>query len=155
MKQDINLFEGAKFGDWYMTSEGYKVRYVGNLGNPDIAIVIVPATSCEKHVAVNGNLFCGSCLSENQFIIGRCEADIDEDIPSYTKWNSMDKEPLMCGIILYSKRENKIYDGSYIGGGRFAVNNLTVDKSNFDCWIQRETFFNESGLIRFLDDVKI
>ena len=66
----------------------------------------------------------------------------------------MDKEPLMCGIILYSKRENKIYDGSYIGGGRFAVNNLTVDKSNFDCWIQRETFFNESGLIRFLDDVK-
>ena len=67
----------------------------------------------------------------------------------------MDKEPLMCGIILYSKRENKIYDGSYIGGGRFAVNNLTVDKSNFDCWIQRETFFHESGLIRFLDDVKI
>ena len=155
MKQDDNLFKGAKFGDWYMTSEGYNVRYVGNLGNPDIAIVIVPTTSCEKHVALNGHLLCGSCLSEKQFIIGRCESDIDEDVTSYTKWNSMDKEPLMCGVILYSKRENKIYDGSYIGGGRFDVNNLTVDKSNFDCWIQRETFFNESGLIRFLDDVKI
>ena len=155
MKQDDNLFKGVKFGDWYMTSEGYKVRYVGNLGNPNIAIVIVPTTGCQKHVALNGHLLCGSSLSEKQFIIGRCEADIDEDIPSYTKWNSMDKEPLMCGIILYSKRENKIYDGSYIGGGRFDVNNLTVDKSNFDCWIQRETFFNESGLIRFLDDAKI
>ena len=155
MKQDINLFEGAKFGDWYMTSEGYKVRYVGNLGNPDIAIVIVSTTGCQKHVALNGHLLCGSCLSEKQFIIGRCEAYIDEDNPSYTKWNSMDKEPLMCGVILYSKRENKIYDGSYIGGGRFDVNNLTVDKSNFDCLIQRETFFNESVLIRFLDDTKI
>ena len=155
MKQDDNLFKGAKFGDWYMTSEGYKVRYVGNLGNPDIAIVIVPTTSCEKHVDVNGHLLCGSSLSEKQFIIGRCDADIDEDVQSYIKWNSMNKEPLMCGVVLYSERENKIYDGSYIGGGRFAVNNLTVDKSNFDCWIQRETFFNESGLIRFLDDVKI
>ena len=154
MKQDLNLFEGAKFGDWYMTAEGYNVRYVGNLGNPDIAIVIVPTNGCQKHVALNGHLLCGSCLSEKQFIIGRCKAYIDEDNPSYTKWNSMDKEPLMCGVILYSKRENKIYDGSYIGGGRFDVNNLTVDKSNFDCWIQRETFFNESGLIRFLDDVK-
>ena len=111
MKQNINLFEGAKFGDWYMTSEGYKVRYVGNLGNPDIAIVIVPTTGCEKHVSVNGYLFCGSCLSEKQFVIGRCDADIDEDTPSYIKWNSMDKEPFMCGVILYSKRENKIYDG--------------------------------------------
>ena len=64
MKQDINLFEGAKFGDWFMTSEGYKVRYVGNLGNPNIAIVIVPTTGCEKHVAVNGHLLCGSCLYE-------------------------------------------------------------------------------------------
>ena len=82
MKQDINLFEGAKFGDWYMTSEGYKVRYVGNLGNPNIAIVIVPTTSCEKHVSVNGHLLFGSCLSEKQFIIGRCEADTDEDNPS-------------------------------------------------------------------------
>ena len=152
MKQDINLFEGARFGDWYMTSEGYKVRYVGNLGNPNIAIVIVPTTSCEKHVSVNGHLLFGSCLSEKQFIIGRCEADIDEDNPSYTKWNSMDKEPLVCGVTLYSKRENKIYDGSYIGGGRFAVNNLTVDKSNFDCWIQRETFFKGSGLRKFLDN---
>ena len=66
----------------------------------------------------------------------------------------MDKEPLMCGVILYLKRENKIYDGSYIGGGRFDVNNLTVDKSNFDCLIQRETFFNESDLIRFFNDAK-
>ena len=64
----------------------------------------------------------------------------------------MDKEPLMCGVILYSKRENKIYDGSYIGDGRFYVNDLTVDKSNFDCWIQRETFFKGSGLRKFLDD---
>lgn len=149
MKQDINLFEGAKFGDWYMTSEGYKVRYVGN---HDIAIVIVPTTCCEKHVAVNGHLLCGSCLSDKQFVIGRCEADIDEDTPSYTKWNSMDKEPLMCGVILYSKRENKIYDGSYIGDGYFFVNNLMVDKSNFDCWVQRETFFKGSGLRKFLDD---
>ena len=31
MKDNVNLFEGDKFGDWYMTSEGYKVRYVGNL----------------------------------------------------------------------------------------------------------------------------
>ena len=85
MKQDNNLFEGAEFGDWYMTSEGYKVRYVGNLGNPDIAIVIVPTTSCEKHVAVNGHLLFGSSLSEKQFIIGRCDADIDEDIQSYIK----------------------------------------------------------------------
>ena len=152
MKQDINLFEGAKFGDWYMTSEGYKVRYVGNLGNPDIAIVIVPTTSCEKHVAVNGHLFCGSSLSEKQFIIGRCDADINEDNPSYIKWNSMDKEPFMCGVILYSKRENKIYDGFYIGDGRFYVNDLTIDKSNFDCWVQRETFFKGSGLRKFLDD---
>ena len=64
----------------------------------------------------------------------------------------MDKEPLMCGVILYSERENKIYDGSYIGDGYFYVNNLTVDKSNFDCWIQRDTFFKESGLRKFLDD---
>ena len=64
----------------------------------------------------------------------------------------MDKEPLMCGVILYSKRENKIYDGSYIGDGRFYVNDLTVDKSNFDCWVQRETFFKVSGLRKFLDD---
>lgn len=152
MKQDINLFEGVKFGDWYMTSEGYKVRYVANLGNQNIAIIIVPTTGCEKHVSVNGHLLCGSSLSEKQFIIGRCEADIDEDSPSYTKWNSMDKEPLMCGVILYSERENKIYDGSYIGNGYFFVNNLTVDKSNFGCWIQRDTFFNESGLSKFLDD---
>ena len=152
MKQDINLFEGTKFGDWFMTSEGYKVRYVGNLGNPNIAIVIVPTTSCEKHVSVNGHLLCGSCLSEKQFIIGRCDADIDEDSQSYTKWNSMDKEPLMCGVILYSERENKIYDGSYIGDGYFYVNNLMVDKSNFDCCIQRDTFFKESGLRKFLDD---
>ena len=152
MKQDINLFEGAKFGDWYMTSEGYKVRYVGNLGNPDIAIVIVPTTGCEKHVSVNGHLLCGSCLSDKQFVIRRCEADIDEDSPSYIKWNSMDNEPLMCGVILYSKRENKIYDGFYIGDGRFYVNDLTVDKSNFDCWIQREIFFKGSGLRKFLDD---
>ena len=152
MKQDINLFEGAKFGDWFMTSEGYKVRYVGNLGNPDIAIVIVPTTSCMKHVAVNGHLLCGSSLSEKQFVIRRCDADINDDNPSYIKWNSMDKEPLMCGVILYSERENKIYDGSYIGGGHFFVNNLTVDKSNFDCWIQRDTFFKESGLRKFLDD---
>ena len=80
MKQDNNLFEGAEFGDWYMTSEGYKVRYVGNLGNPDIAIVIDITTGCQKHVALNGHLLCGSCLSEKQFIIGSCEADIDEDI---------------------------------------------------------------------------
>ena len=152
MKQNINLFEGAKFGDWYITSEGYKVRYVGNLGNPDIAIVIVPTTGCEKHVAVNGYLLCGSSLSDKQFIIGRCDADIDEDSPSYLKWNSMDKEPLMCGVILYSERENKIYEGSYIGDGRFYVNNLMVDKSNFDCWIQRESFFKGSGLGKFLDD---
>ena len=64
----------------------------------------------------------------------------------------MDKEPLMCGVVLYSERENKIYDGSYIGDGYFYVNNLTVDKSNFDCWIQRDTFFKESGLRKFLDD---
>ena len=152
MKQNVNLFEGAKFGDWFMTSEGYKVRYVGNLGNPDIAILIVPTTGCEKHVAVNGHLFCSSSLSEKQFIIGRCDADIDEDSQSYIKWNSMDKEPFMCGVILYSERENKIYEGSYIGDGRFYVNNLMVDKSNFDCWIQRDTFFKESGLRKFLDD---
>ena len=152
MKEKVNLFEGAKFGDWYMTSEGYKVRYVGNLGNPDIAIIIVPTTGCEKHVAVNGYLFCGSCLSEKQFVIGRCDADIDEDSPSYLKWNSMDKEPLMCGVILYSERENKIYEGSYIGDGRFYVNNLMVDKSNFDCWVQREIFFYVFGLRKFLDD---
>ena len=64
----------------------------------------------------------------------------------------MDNEPLMCGVILYSERENKIYEGSYIGDGRFYVNNLTVYKSNFDCWIQRETFFKGSGLRKFLDD---
>ena len=152
MKQNINLFEGAKFGDWYITSEGYKVRYVGNLGNPDIAIVVVPTTSCEKHVAVNGHLLCGSCLSEKQFVMGRCEADIDEDSLSYMKWNSMDKEPLMCGVILYSKRENKIYDGFYIGDGRFYVNDLMVDKSNFDCWILRGIFFKGIGLRKFLND---
>lgn len=172
MKDSVNLFERAKFGDWYMTSEGYKVRYVGNLENPDIAIVIVPTTGCQKHVALNGHLLCGSCLSEKQFIMGRCESDIDEnaiaelgnkenvdcDDPdnsqSYIRWNSMDKEPLMRTVILYSNRENKIYDGIYVGDGRFWVNNLTVDKSNFDCWIQRETFFNESGLRKFLDDSK-
>ena len=64
----------------------------------------------------------------------------------------MDKEPFMCGVILYSKRENKIYEGSYIGDGRFYVNDLTVDKSNFDCWVQREIFFKGSGLRKFLDD---
>ena len=171
MKESVNLFEGAKFGDWYMTSEGYKVRYVGNLGTPGIAIVIVPTTSCQKHVVLNGHLLCGSCLSEKQFVIGRCEPDIDEDTIAesgnkenmncgdsdnrlfYTKWNSMDKEPLMRTVILYSNREN--YDGIYVGDGRFWVNNLTVDKSNFDCWIHRETFFNESGLRKFLDDSKI
>ena len=172
MKESVNLFEGAKFGDWYMTSEGYKVRYVRNLGNPNIAIVIVPTTSCRKHVALNGHLLCESGLSEKQFIIGRCDPDIEEDSiaesrnkentnhdvsvssTSYTKWNSMDKEPIMRTVILYSNRENKIYDGIYIGDGRFWVNNLTVDKSNFDCWIQRETFFNETGLRKFLDDSK-
>ena len=172
MKEKVNLFERAKFGDWYMTSEGYKVRYVGNLGNPDIAIVIVPTTGCQKHVALNGHLLCGSCLSEKQFVIGRCEPDIEDDSiaesrnkenmnhdvpvnsPSYTKWNSMDKEPIMRTVILYSNRENKIYDGIYVGDGRFWVNNLTVDKSNFDCWIHRETFFNETGLRKFLDDSK-
>ena len=172
MKDNVNLFEGAKFGDWYMTSEGYKVRYVGNLETPDITIVIVPTTGCQKHVALNGHLLCGSCLSEKQFIMGRCEPDIDEnaiaelgnkenmncDEPdnklSYIRWNSMDKEPIMRTVILYSNRENKIYDGIYVGDGRFWVNNLTVDKSNFDCWIQRETFFNETGLRKFLDDSK-
>ena len=64
----------------------------------------------------------------------------------------MDNEPLMCGVILYSERENKIYDASYIGDGCFYVNNLMVDKSNFDCWVQRETFFKGNGLKKFLDD---
>lgn len=169
MKESVNLFEGAKFGDWYMTSEGYKVRYVGNLENPDIAIVIVPTTGCQKHVALNGHLLCGSCLSEKQFIMGLCEPDIDEDSitetrnkenvncddpdnsQSYTKWNSMDNDPLICEVVLYSNRYNKIYDGIYIGGGHFWVNNLMVDKSNFDCWIPRETLFKESGLIKILE----
>ena len=90
-------------------------------------------------------------LTENDGIVP-IRLELKERIILPMKWNSMDKEPLMCGVILYSKRENKINDGSYIGDGHFFVNNLTVDKSNFDCWIQREIFFKESGLSKFLDD---
>lgn len=66
-------------------------------------------------------------------------------------WHTMDEEPLMCGVILYSQKHNRIYDGSYIGDGRFEVNNLIVTKSNFDCWYQREDFFKDTNLRNFLN----
>lgn len=62
------------------------------------------------------------------------------------KWHTMDEEPLMIGVILYSKKHNAIYDASYVGGGKFNVGKLTVDKSQFDLWYQRSDFFRDSGL---------
>lgn len=63
----MNLFENAKFGDWYMTSQGYKMRYVTNLGNPNIAELVIPSTGVIKIVQSNG-CFYGS---DKPFIIGR------------------------------------------------------------------------------------
>lgn len=61
-------------------------------------------------------------------------------------WHTMDEEPLMCGVILYSKKQNRIYDASYFGDGMFLIEGLGVSKNCFDRWIQREDFFKESGL---------
>lgn len=62
------------------------------------------------------------------------------------KWHTMDEEPLMVGVILYSRKQNAIYDASYIGGGKFQVGKLCADKSQFDLWYQRMNFFMDSGL---------
>lgn len=70
------------------------------------------------------------------------------------QWHTMDEEPLMVGVILYSKQQNAIYDASYIGGGWFAVGKLQVDKSQFDLWYQRADFFRESGLSESIDRLK-
>lgn len=67
-------------------------------------------------------------------------------------WHTMDEEPLMCGVILFSNRANRLYDGSYIGDDRFEVNGLSVNKGNFDCWCQRGDFFKETGLREFLNN---
>jgi len=69
-----------------------------------------------------------------------------QEVKTELIWHDMDEEPLMCGVILYSKRINRIYDGSYIGGNMFEVNGLLVDKSNFDKWCQRGQFFSVTGL---------
>lgn len=62
----------------------------------------------------------------------------------------MDEEPLLCGVILFSDRPNRIYDASYIGDGSFDVNGLIVDKSNFDYWCQRGDFCKETNLRAFM-----
>lgn len=66
----------------------------------------------------------------------------------------MDEEPLMCGVILYSKQQNAIYDASYIGFGEFRIGKLVVDKSQFDLWYQREYFFRDSGLSEAIAKLK-
>lgn len=69
-------------------------------------------------------------------------------------WHTMDEEPQMCGVILFSDRPNRIYDASYIGDGSFDVNGLIVDKRNFDCWCQRGDFFKETNLRAFFKENK-
>lgn len=70
-----NIFEkllgrAPKFGDWFMTSEGYPVRYVTNMGNPNIAMVCEPDNGVIKHVGINGHIILGSLYAEKQFITG-------------------------------------------------------------------------------------
>lgn len=67
-------------------------------------------------------------------------------------WHTMDEEPQLCGVILFSDRPSRIYDASYIGDGSFNVNGLIVDKSNFDCWCQRDIFFKETNLRLFVNE---
>ena len=69
-------------------------------------------------------------------------------------WHTMDEEPLETGVILYSDRANRIYDGSYIGGGRFDVDRMSVPAGNFTLWCQRSEFFKESGLRKSLDKLE-
>lgn len=69
-----------------------------------------------------------------------------------TLWHEMDEEPLMTGVILYSETANKIYDGSYIGDGRFDINGLQVHKSEFTAWCQRGNFFKKTGLRNFINN---
>lgn len=70
------------------------------------------------------------------------------------KWHTMDDEPLMVGVILFSEKQNAIYDASYIGGGWFNIGKLKVDKSQFDLWCQRGDFFKGSGLSEAIDKLK-
>lgn len=62
------------------------------------------------------------------------------------RWHTMDEEPIMCGVILFSKQQNRIYDGEYLGDGLFKIESLVVDKSRFDLWYQRYEFLLDTGL---------
>ena len=69
-------------------------------------------------------------------------------------WHTMNEEPLMRGVILYSKTRNAIYDASYVGGGMFSIGKMKVDKSYFDLWCQRGDFFRGSGLRDAIDKLE-
>ena len=70
------------------------------------------------------------------------------------RWHTMDEEPLMCGVVLYSSKSNRIYDGEYIGEDLFQIETLIVHKSQFDCWYQRGEFFEDTGLRDYMNKVK-
>lgn len=67
-------------------------------------------------------------------------------------WHTMNEEPQIAGVILFSNKPNRIYDANYIGDGNFSVNGLIVDKNSFDCWCQRDVFFKETNLRSFVNE---
>lgn len=68
-------------------------------------------------------------------------------------WHTMDEEPLMTGVILYSEKLNRFFDGSYIGGNQYQVAcyPFALDSSHFDRWYQRGDFFKDTRLRESLD----
>lgn len=64
------------------------------------------------------------------------------------QWHTMNDEPLEVGVILYSRKINRIFDATYIGDGQFQVAGypFLLDASHFDRWYQRGDFIKDTGL---------
>lgn len=71
-------------------------------------------------------------------------------------WHPMTEVP-SSGCIVYDAHTNRFYDTSvWIGkqiGGQYCldINGLYVSAKFFTCWIDRRTFFKETGLSEYLD----
>lgn len=52
-------------------------------------------------------------------------------------WHTMNEEPMQIDVILYSEKENRIFDASYIGRDYFQVGKTKVKKEYFSKWCYR------------------
>lgn len=117
-----NIFEKLlgrkpKFGDWFMTIEGYPVRYVSDMGNPNIVMLCNPENGIIKTCGINGHIVLGSSFSDKQFVISTYNP-IQEDAlrENAYKWTEFVKDDnlliktiaLECAMIGYRKAKEEI-----------------------------------------------